>query len=82
MVRALNIKTNKEKFGHACITKNKIFNPDEKEKHKRVFELSSTSGNKYYITLDGFLRCTCHEFFNSNKRCKHINFIMKNVLYS
>lgn len=69
-----------ETFGDSCITSYKVFPPDEWNLHKRKFKVYSKSGKKYIVTVDQCPSCTCPDHCFRHKVCKHIDFIMNNVL--
>ena len=71
---------NLETFGSSCITSYKVFPPDESNLHQRKFKVYSTSGKKYIVTVSQSPSCTCPDHCFRLKICKHINFIMNNVL--
>lgn len=69
-----------ETFGSSCITSYKVFPPDESNLHQRKFKVYSTSGKKYIVTVSQSPSCTCPDHCFRFRLCKHINFILHNVL--
>ena len=75
-----NIKT-QNTFGDSCVVSYEVFPPSKKNLYERKFRVNSTSGNKYTITVNRLVDCTCPDCRNRVRRCKHINFIMKELLH-
>ena len=72
---------NKLTFGDSCIMSYEVFPPSKKNIHERIFNVNSISGNKYTVTINKLVDCTCPDCQYRVRRCKHINFIMKNLLH-
>ena len=68
-------------FGDSCIMSYEIFPLNKKKIHERKFVVNSTSGNKYTVTVNRLVDCTCPDCQHRVRRCKHIYFIMNNVLH-
>ena len=72
-------------FRNTCIVSYEIFPPSADNIHERKFNVSSSSGNKYTVTVNQTVKCTCphycYRLSNTFERCKHINFIMDNILH-
>ena len=58
-----------------------VFPPRTDNVHERKFNVNSTSGNKYTITINRLVDCSCPDCQYRARRCKHINFIMDNILH-
>ena len=75
-------KKNKElTFGDSCIMSYEVFPPSKDNIHERKFNVNSTSGNKFTITINRLVDCSCPDCQYRARRCKHINFIMDNILH-
>ena len=72
---------NKLTFGDSCIMSYEVFPPSKKNIHERKFNVNSISGNKYTVTINKLVDCTYPDCQYRVRRCKHINFIMKNLLH-
>ena len=68
-------------FGDSCIMSYEVFPAKKSNIHERKFFVNSTSGNKYTVTINKLVNCTCPDCQHRARRCKHINFIMNNVLH-
>ena len=68
-------------FGESSIMSYEVFPPNKKNIHERQFNINSVSGNKYTVTISRLVNCTCPECTNKVRRCKHIDFIMNEVLH-
>ena len=75
-----NIKINNT-FGDSCVLSYEVFPPNKKKLHERQFNINSTSGNKYTVTINRLVNCTCPDCQHRVRRCKHINFIMNEILH-
>ena len=67
-------------FKNSCILSYKVHPLNRKNIHERKFDVNSKSGNKYTITINRLVDCTCPDCQYRVRRCKHINFIMNNIL--
>ena len=77
-----NNKNNKPlTFGNSCITSYEVLPPSKNNIHERKFNVNSVSGNKYTITVNRLIDCTCPDCQYRVRRCKHINFIMNKILH-
>ena len=68
-------------FGYSSIMSYEVFPPKKDKIHERKFDVNTTSGNKYTVTINKLVNCTCPDFQRGASRCKHICFIMDNVLH-
>ena len=68
-------------FGESCVLSYEVFPPDKNNIHERQFNVNSISGNKYTITINRLVNCTCPDCQNRQRRCKHIDFIMNEILH-
>ena len=75
-----NAKINKT-LGNSCICSYEIIPQKNKKLHERQFNVNSTSGNKYTVTIKKLVNCTCPDCQYRVRRCKHINFIMNEILH-
>ena len=75
-----NVKINNT-FGDSCVLSYEVFPPKSNNLHERKFNVNSISGNKYTITVNRLVNCTCPDCQNRVRRCKHINFIMNEILH-
>ena len=82
MVKSINTNNNANRstFRGSCIISYEVFPPSKDNIHQRKFNVSSISGNKYIVTVNNFVSCTCPYYYFRGKRCKHIDFIMNNIL--
>ena len=72
---------NKNTFGDSCILSYEVYPPNKKNLHERQFGVNSISGNKYTVTVNRLVNCTCPDCQNLVRRCKHIDFIMNEILH-
>ena len=75
----IEIKNNT--FGDSCVISYEVYPPNKKNIHERHFGVNSISGNKYMVTVNRLVNCTCPDCQNRVRRCKHINFIMNEILH-
>ena len=71
----------KKTFGSSCILNYEVFPPNKNNLHERKFGINSISGNKYTVTVNRLVDCTCPDCQYRVRRCKHINFIMNEILH-
>ena len=76
-----NIKNKNNTFGDSCVLSYEVILPNKNNLHERQFNVNSISGNKYTITVNRLVNCTCPDCQYRVRRCKHINFIMKELLH-
>ena len=81
MKRSTDINSEKPTFGFSSIIGFRVFPPDESNLHQRTFKVYLSSGNKYIVTIERYPTCTCPDNDFRGKSCKHINFILENVLH-
>jgi hypothetical protein len=72
---------NKNTFGDSCVLSYEVYPPNKKNLHERQFGVNSISGNKYTVTVNRLVNCTCPDCQNRVRRCKHIDFIMNEILH-
>ena len=78
--------SNKEKskinniLKNSCVLSYKVLPPNRKNLNERKFNINSKSGNKYTVTINRLVDCTCLDCQYRVRRCKHINFIMNEIL--
>ncbi len=68
-------------FGDSCVVSYEVFPANKDNVHERKFIVNSISGNKYTVIVNRLVNCTCPDCQHRNRRCKHINFIMNNILH-
>ncbi len=68
-------------FGDSCVVSYEVFPANKDNVHERKFIVNSISGNKYTVTVNRLVNCTCPDCQHRVRRCKHINFIMNNILH-
>ena len=74
-------KENQVTFGDTCVISYEVFPASKKKVHERKFNVNSISGNKYTVTVNKIVDCTCPDCQHRRRRCKHIEFIMNNILH-
>ena len=55
--------------------------PKNNNYYERQFIISSISGNDYTVTVGKLVNCTCPICTYKAKRCKHIEFVMQDILH-
>ena len=79
---AKNINTeNINVFNHSCVTKFGVLPPKKNNYYERQFIIDSISGNQYIVTVNKLVNCTCPVCTIKARRCKHIEFVMKQILH-
>ena len=68
-------------FNDSCVTKYEVFPPKKNNYYERKFIISSISGNQYTVTVNKLVNCTCPICMDKAKRCKHIEFVMQDILH-
>ena len=68
-------------FNDSCVTKYEVFPPKKNNYYERKFIISSISGNQYTVTVNKLVNCTCPICMYKAKRCKHIEFVMQDILH-
>ena len=86
MVKSTKLQNNKNMqiknaFGNSCIKSYEMLPQKKKKFHERQFNVNSISGNKYTVTIKRLVNCTCPDCQYRVRRCKHINFIMNEILH-
>ena len=74
-------KNNKRTFGDSCVVSYEVFPPTKRNIHERKFNINSISGNKYTVTVKKLVNCSCPDCQYRVRRCKHIYFVMNNILH-
>ena len=72
---------NMEVFKDYYITKYEVLAPKKGNYYEREFIISSISGKEYKVTVSRLVNCTCPICFYKVKRCKHIEFVMQEILH-
>ena len=68
-------------FKDSCVTKYEVLPPKKNNYYEREFIISSISGNQYTVTVNKLVHCTCPICIYKAKRCKHIEFVMQEILH-
>ena len=68
-------------FYNSCVTKYEVLPPKKNNYYERQFIISSISGNQYTVTVNKLVNCTCPLCMYKAKRCKHIEFVMQDILH-
>ena len=68
-------------FEGSCVTKFEVLPPRKNNYYERQFIINSISGNQYTVTVNKLVNCTCPNCTFKAKRCKHIDFVMQDVLH-
>ena len=68
-------------FNDSCVTKYEVLPPKKDNYYERQFIISSISGNQYTVTVNKLVNCTCPLCTYKAKRCKHIEFVMQDILH-
>ncbi len=74
-------KENIDVFNDSCVTKFEVLPPKNNNYYERQFIISSISGNQYTVTVNRLVHCTCPNCTYNAKRCKHIEFVMQDILH-
>ena len=74
-------KENIDVFNNSCVTKYEVLPPKNNNYYERQFIISSISGNQYTVTVNRLVHCTCPNCTYNAKRCKHIEFVMQDILH-
>ena len=74
-------KENIDVFNNSCVTKYEVLPPNRNNFYERKFIISSISGNQYIVTVNKLVNCTCPICTFKAKRCKHIEFVMQDILH-
>ena len=75
------IKEDIDTFNDSCVTKFEVLPPKKNNYYERQFIISSISGNQYTVTVNKLVNCTCPLCTYKAKRCKHIEFVMQDILH-
>ena len=75
----INIDVNT--FNDSCVVKYEVLPPKKNNFYERQFIIHSISGNNYTVTINKLVDCTCPLCFYRAKRCKHIDFVMNEILH-
>ena len=75
------IKEDIDVFNDSCVKKFGVLPPKKNNYYERQFIISSISGNDYTVTVNKLVDCTCPLCVYKAKRCKHIEFVMQDILH-
>ena len=68
-------------FNDSCVVKYEVLPPKKNNFYERKFIIHSISGKNYIVTINRLVDCTCPLCVYKAKRCKHIEFVMKDILH-
>ena len=68
-------------FNDSCVVKYEVLPPKKNNFYERQFIIHSISGKSYTVTVNKLVDCTCPICVYKAKRCKHIDFVMKEILH-
>ena len=68
-------------FNHSCVKKYAVLPPKKNNYYERQFIIDSISGNQYIVTVNKLVNCTCPVCTIQARRCKHIDFVMNQILH-
>ena len=74
-------ETDIDTFNDSCVVKYEVFPPRKNNFYERKFIIHSISGKSYTVTVNKLVDCTCPICVYKAKRCKHIEFVMKEILH-
>ena len=75
------IKEDIDTFNDSCVVKYEVLPPNKNNFYERKFIIHSISGKNYTVTINRLVLCTCPICVYKVKRCKHIDFVMKDILH-
>ena len=79
--KKVEINTDIDTFNDSCVVKYEVLPPKKNNFYERQFIIHSISGNNYTVTINKLVDCTCPLCFYRAKRCKHIDFVMNEILH-
>ena len=68
-------------FNDSCVVKYEVLPPKKNNFYERRFIIHSISGKSYIVTVNKLVDCTCPICVYKAKRCKHIDFVMNDILH-
>ena len=68
-------------FNDSCVVKYEVLPPKKNNFYERQFIIHSISGKNYTVTVNRLVDCSCPICVFKAKRCKHIDFVMKEILH-
>ena len=68
-------------FNDSCVTSYEVFPPKDNNYYEREFNVTSISGNTYRVVINRLVDCSCPDCQKRVRRCKHIEFVMKEILH-
>ena len=68
-------------FNDSCVVKYEVLPPKKNNFYERQFIIHSISGKSYTVTVNKLVDCTCPICVYKAKRCKHIDFVMNDILH-
>ena len=68
-------------FNDSCVVKYEVLPPRKNNFYERKFIIHSISGKSYVVTINRLVDCTCPICVYKARRCKHIDFVMNEILH-
>ena len=68
-------------FNDSCVVKYEVLPPRKNNFYERKFIIHSISGKSYVVTINRLVDCTCPVCVYKARRCKHIDFVMNEILH-
>ena len=68
-------------FNDSSVVKYEVLPPKKNNFYERQFIIHSISGKNYTVTVNRLVDCTCPICVYKAKRCKHIDFVMNEILH-
>ena len=79
--KKVEIKEEFDTFNDSCVVKYEVLPPKKNNFYERQFIIHSISGKSYIVTINKLVDCTCPICVYKAKRCKHIDFVMNDILH-
>ena len=79
--KKVEIKEDIDTFNDSGVVKYEVLPPKKNNFYERRFIIHSISGNNYTVTINKLVDCTCPVCVYKAKRCKHIDFVMNEILH-
>ena len=68
-------------FNDSSVVKYEVLPPKKNNFYERQFIIHSISGKSYTVTVNKLVDCTCPICVYKARRCKHIDFVMNDILH-
>ena len=79
--KKVEIMQDVDTFNDSCVVKYEVLPPKKNNFYERQFIIHSISGKSYTVTVNKLVDCTCPICVYKAKRCKHIDFVMNDILH-